>query len=65
MTIYKTIVQANIGRAVDAALTEERERLKQLAEYLRDSEDDTGCDGGLTVVSKRDLDNLVERVLSM
>jgi len=40
-------------------ISDELETLRQLAERLSDSADDTGCDGDLTVTSKSALEQLL------
>ena len=41
-------------------LSDDPDTLRQLAERLWDSADDTGCDGDLTVASKSALEELVK-----
>ena len=46
-------------------LSDDLGTLRQLAERLRDSADDTGCDGDLTVASKSALEELVKCIQNL
>ena len=45
--------------------SDELDTLRQLAERLWDSADDTGCDGDLTVASKSALEELVKFIQNL
>ena len=46
-------------------LSDDPDTLRQLAERLWDSADDTGCDGDLTVASKSALEELVKCIQNL